>query len=55
VAPAEEELVCGGYNVLTYQPWDRFWLFQYVETGIFAAMAVALAVLAVYVVRRRIT
>lgn len=54
-APEAVVQMCNGYNVLTYQPWDRFWPFQYIETGIFAALAVGLAVLAVYQVRRRIT
>lgn len=54
-ASAEEALMCNGYNAFTYQPGDRFWPFQYLETGIFAALTVALAVLAVYLVRRRIT
>lgn len=46
---------CSGYNGWTYLPGDRFWPFQYLETSIFAAVTVALAVLAVYLVRRRIT
>lgn len=54
--PADEVQLCSeGYNLLTYQPWDRFWPFQYLETGIFAALAVVLAGLAVYQVRRRVT
>ena len=38
---------------LTYQPADRFWTFQGIETGIFLALAFALvAVTAVTLLRR---
>jgi hypothetical protein len=38
---------------LTYQPADRFWTFQGIETGIFVALAAALiAVTAVVLLRR---
>lgn len=46
---------CVGYNAITYQPGDRFWLFQYLETSIFVALAGLLVLLAVYQVRRRIS
>src|SRR5258705_179939 len=31
---------CGAraYNLLVYQPADRFWLFQYLETGLYLAL-----------------
>jgi hypothetical protein len=45
----------GAYNLEVYQPADRFWLFQYIEAGIFAALAVLLIVLAVYRIRRRVS
>ena len=38
---------------LTYQPADRYWTFQGIETGIFLALAAALiAVTAVVLLRR---
>lgn len=48
---------CGGmgadaYNRWTYQPGDRFWLFQWVESGIYAALSVALLYAALRRVRR---
>jgi hypothetical protein len=45
----------GRYNFHVYQPGERFWLFQYIETGIFVALAAVLVLLAVRLVRRRIT
>jgi hypothetical protein len=38
----------------TWQPANRFWLFQSIEAAIFIAMALALAALSVWWVRRRI-
>jgi len=40
---------------LVYQPADRFWLFQGIETAIFVALALALLWLTVWWVRRRIS
>jgi hypothetical protein len=37
-----------------YQPADRFWLFQGIESAIFLGLAVALLALAIYWVRRRL-
>jgi uncharacterized membrane-anchored protein len=38
---------------LTYQPGDRFWAFQGIETGIFVALAaILIAVTAVTLLRR---
>ena len=45
----------GDYNVHLYQPADRFWLFQSIETGLFVALAIGLVALAVHRVRRRIS
>lgn len=45
----------GAYNLETYQPADRFWLFQSIETGLFAGLALLLLAFAIYRVRRRIT
>jgi hypothetical protein len=43
-----------GYLVrTTYQPAGRYWTFQWVEFGIFAALAAGLTVIAVLVLRRR--
>jgi hypothetical protein len=40
-------------NVITYQPADRFWTFQFIEAGIFVALtAIALGV-TVWLLRRR--
>jgi ABC-2 family transporter protein len=49
------EFGVGAYNAQTYQPGDRFWLFQYIEAGLFIALAALLLVLAVRQVRRRIS
>ena len=43
------------YNLHVYQPAERFWLFQYLETGLFVVLAVLLVALAVHQIRRRIT
>jgi len=37
----------------TYQPGYRFWPFQFIETGIFVALAAALIAVAFLVVLRR--
>ena len=42
----------GAYNWQLYQPADRFWLFQGIETGIFVALAVLLLYLAIRRIRR---
>ena len=42
----------GDYNWLLYQPADRFWLFQGIETGIYLALAAVLVLLAVRRIRR---
>jgi hypothetical protein len=43
-----------GYRTFaTYQPGYRFWPFQFIETGIFAALAAALIAVAFFVTRRR--
>jgi hypothetical protein len=49
---AELGLKPGAYNWQLYQPADRFWLFQGIETGIFVALALLLLYLAVRRVRR---
>ncbi len=40
-------------QLVTYQPASRFWAFQWYETAIFAALALALAVFCIWWVRRR--
>ncbi|WP_103347571.1 ABC transporter permease [Amycolatopsis sp. CA-128772] len=40
--PGPREAGPGAYNWLQYQPGDRFWLFQGIETGIFVLLAAAL-------------
>lgn len=44
----------GWLDSIAYQPADRFWLFQGIETAIFVAAAAALLALAVWWVRRRL-
>ncbi len=43
----------GYHGFISYQPADRYWAFQGIETGIFAALAAALIALAAIVVIRR--
>ncbi|MFG1747648.1 ABC transporter permease [Micromonospora chalcea] len=52
VCGAELGLQPGAYNWQLYQPADRFWLFQGIETGIFLALALLLLYLAVRRLRR---
>jgi hypothetical protein len=44
----------GAYNQDLFQPADRFWLFQGIETALFVVLAVVLLLVAVRLVRRRI-
>ncbi|HVV77469.1 MAG TPA: hypothetical protein VHC43_15695 [Mycobacteriales bacterium] len=47
--------VSARYHLLvSYQPGSRFWAFQWIESGIFVGLAVALLGIAVYWVRRRL-
>jgi hypothetical protein len=45
----------GAYNQELFQPADRFWLFQTIETALFVVVAVVLLLAAIHWVRRRIT
>jgi hypothetical protein len=42
-------------NLVTYQPANRYWAFQWYEMAIFLAMALALAAVCFWAVRRRLT
>jgi hypothetical protein len=43
-----------GYRFVTkYQPGNRYWRFQFIEAGIFVALAAVLVAVCVIVVRRR--
>jgi hypothetical protein len=43
-----------GYQFRTsYQPANRYWPFQWIETGIFVALAAILVAVAVIALRRR--
>ena len=42
----------GAYNWQLFQPAERFWLFQWIETGIFVALAALLLYLALRQIRR---
>jgi hypothetical protein len=44
----------GWRQYVSYQPADRFWTFQAIETSIYAALAVALLALTIWWVRQRI-
>jgi hypothetical protein len=44
----------GWMEFLTYQPADRYWLFQGIEVGIFLLLAAALVALTFWIVRRRL-
>jgi hypothetical protein len=44
----------GWIEFLTYQPADRYWLFQGIEVGIFLLLAAALVALTIWMVRRRL-
>jgi hypothetical protein len=43
------------HGVVTYQPASRYWSFQSYETALFVALALALAGLSVWWVRKRLT
>jgi hypothetical protein len=49
---AELGIKPGAYNWQLYQPADRYWLFQGIETGIFVALAALLLYLALRRIRR---
>jgi ABC-2 family transporter protein len=45
-------LTLGWKRVISYQPASRFWTFQLFEAGLFAALAVALVLVSLWLVRR---
>jgi hypothetical protein len=56
----EDPIQCAkteGYrgNYLAYQPADRFWTFQWIETGIYLAISALAIALTFWVVRRRLS
>lgn len=44
----------GIHVVTTFQPYDRYWLFQGIESALFIVLAIALALFSVWWVRRRV-
>ena len=53
--PGCTDSAAGAYNQWTLQPGGRFWLFQWVEVGLFMALVAVLLYAAVLRVRRSIT
>jgi hypothetical protein len=49
---SDQGLGPGAYNWESVQPADRFWTFQWIETGVFVALAMVLLYLAFRRVRR---
>ncbi len=45
----------GWLSTIVWQPADRFWAFQGIESGVLVALAVALLALTIWLVRRRIS
>lgn len=41
-------------NYLIYQPGERFWLFQWIETGIYLTISIVALVLAIWLVKHRL-
>jgi len=55
VDPCVSQFGAGSYNLELYQPADRFWTLQAIETALFVALAVLLLLASVHWVRRRIS
>ena len=55
LSPLQCAGAAGYRNYLAYQPADRFWTFQWIETGIYLALAALALGLTVWLVRRRIS
>jgi hypothetical protein len=43
----------GNQYVITYQPADRFWTFQFIEAGLFVALTAAALGVTIWLVYRR--
>ena len=43
----------GANNQDLFQPADRFWLFQGIETALFVALTIVLVLVAIHLIRRR--
>ena len=43
----------GTQTVITYQPADRFWTFQFIEAGIFVALTAAALGATIWLLHRR--
>jgi hypothetical protein len=52
--PCLADFGADAYNLELFQPADRYWLFQSLETALFVALAVVLLVAAIHVIRRHI-
>jgi ABC-2 family transporter protein len=55
VDPCVSEFGAGAYNLELFQPADRFWTLQAIETALFVAVAVLLLLASVHWVRRRLS
>jgi hypothetical protein len=53
IDPQEYLLMLGWRRAVTFQPSDRFWIFQSIEAAIFFALALAIVLATVELVRRR--
>ena len=54
IDPNDYLVSLGWRRAVTYQPGDRFWTFQALEAGLFAALALACLAAAVWLLRRRV-
>jgi hypothetical protein len=55
VDPCVSQFGAGAYNLELFQPADRFWTLQAIETALFVAVAVLLLLASVHWVRRRLS
>jgi hypothetical protein len=53
LAPSCRDALAGFRAFVTYQPGDRYWAFQGIETGIFVLLAVVLLTVTAVVLLRR--
>ena len=53
IPPSCRDALAGFRSVVTYQPADRYWAFQGIETGVFVLLAAALLAVAAVVLLRR--